>query len=210
MDLGCGYLRYLGSYRVTDARVIDMPKSRDTGSRSEPGLNASQHAGAPELNEYSDTNPNSYPDADKADFGPESIAEDDMPQEVTESYGTGVKDPPGMNIGGRTMQRRQQNYTAASPELSGGDVDAAWTMHMEGEEMVGGTVSTPDQDIVDDLGVAMGTEMRDREDFYGNDKYSQRDAKRWDLDPASSEDYSDRREGPAHSIDPYQETDQIP
>ena len=162
-----------------------------SGPGSEPGLNASQHVDAPELNEYTDTNPALFSDEAEA---PEEIADDDVPQEVTQSYGTGVKDQPGWTTGGRTMYNRRQGYNETSPELSGGDVDAAWTLHMEGEEMVGGTVATPDQDIVDDLGAAMGTEMRDREDYYGNDKFAQRDEHRWDLDPASAEDYQNRHQ----------------
>ena len=33
---------------------------------------------------------------------PEEIS--DLPQEITESYGTGVKEAPGYNVGGREME----------------------------------------------------------------------------------------------------------
>ncbi|MGE5655538.1 MAG: DUF6335 family protein [Actinomycetota bacterium] len=119
----------------------------------------------------------------------------DLPQSITESYGTGVKDLPGYNIGGRTLRQRREQYHAASPELTGGDLDAAWDQAaMVGDEAVGGTVSTPDQDIVDELGAAVGLEMDDRTDIRTNDLLNERDTRRWELDPMSSEDYQQRRE----------------
>jgi hypothetical protein len=50
-------------------------------------------------------------------------------------------------------------YHDTSPVLAGGDIDADWQRAADsGEEAVGGTVSTPDQDRVDDLGKAVGVE----------------------------------------------------
>ncbi|MBV8887085.1 MAG: hypothetical protein JO235_24245, partial [Chroococcidiopsidaceae cyanobacterium CP_BM_RX_35] len=67
---------------------------------------------------------------------------EDLPEAITESYGTGVKEQPGFNIGGRTMQDNMREYTDVSPELSGGDIDAAWDQaDVAGEEAVGGTVA---------------------------------------------------------------------
>jgi Family of unknown function (DUF6335) len=133
--------------------------------------------------------------SDTADVQEENLISD-LPQEITESYGTGVHPEPGLNIGmGRKLRDEMRQYTSTSPELSGGDVDAAWEQaDAVGEEAVGGTVATPDQDIVDDLGAAVGTQMDDRQDFYGVDQFGVRDDRRWELDPQSSEDYQDRRE----------------
>ena len=39
----------------------------------------------------------------------------DLPQELTQSYGTGVYDMPGYSAGGRTMRDRQSRYTEAEP-----------------------------------------------------------------------------------------------
>ncbi len=119
----------------------------------------------------------------------------DLPQEITESYGTGVQEQPGLNIGGRTMRDRMSEYTDLSPELSGGDVDAAWDQaDVDGEEAVGGTVATPDQDVVDELGAAVGLEMADQEYVHTNEVLETRDSRRWELDPTSSEDYQERRD----------------
>jgi len=47
------------------------------------------------------------------------------------------------------------DFTATSPTLTGGDVDADWKRAAGvGEEAVGGSVATPDQDRVDDIGDA--------------------------------------------------------
>jgi predicted short-subunit dehydrogenase-like oxidoreductase (DUF2520 family) len=44
--------------------------------------------------------------------------------------------------------------------LTGGDVDADWQRAASsGEEAVGGSVATPDQDVVDELGRALGVEQ---------------------------------------------------
>ena len=50
-------------------------------------------------------------------------------------------------------------YHDTSPVLAGGDIDADWQRAAaSGEEAVGGPVSTPDQDRVDNLGKAVGVE----------------------------------------------------
>ncbi len=45
---------------------------------------------------------------------------------------------------------------ARTPTLTGGDVDAGWEYADIGEETVGGSNPTPDQDIIDVLGEAAG------------------------------------------------------
>ena len=77
--------------------------------------------------------------------------------------------------------------------LTGGDVDAAWDEVDVGEETVGGSTPTPDQDRVDDLGRAAGVTYSDTEPLRPEEKERQRDEKRWEMDPASSPDYADRQ-----------------
>lgn len=143
---------------------------------------------------------------------------EDLPQEITESYGTGVQPQPELNIGQGTMPDELAEYTittsgliaadedgvwhqgdldvdevGSSPVLTGGDIDAAWEQSaMVGDEAVGGTVATPDQDIVDEIGAAVGLEMDDNAFLRTNEILEERDDRRWDLDPMSSEDYEDR------------------
>ncbi|MDF0653173.1 MAG: hypothetical protein CV081_06515 [Nitrospira sp. LK265] len=76
--------------------------------------------------------------------------------------------------------------------LSGGDVDATWSGTDGGEEAVGGSTPTPDQDVVDELGEAVGITYDDAEPLRLDDKVADRDAQRWELNPASSEGYQER------------------
>ena len=62
-----------------------------------------------------------------------------------------------------------------------------------GDEAPGGDNPTPDQDIVDDIGRALGVQYQDNEELRASDKVAARDRHRWELDPASAEDYKDRK-----------------
>ena len=80
-----------------------------------------------------------------------------------------------------------------TPEIAGGDVDVdVEDAYFTGEEAPGGDNPTPDQDIVDDIGKALGVEYADNEELKASDKVTERDKHRWELDPASSEDYKER------------------
>ena len=87
---------------------------------------------------------------------------------------------------------RLRAHHESSPVLSGGDLDAAWEDAAVGEESVGGANPTPDQSIVDELGAGVGLQFDDHESLRSLDKVSARDRHRWELDPASSEDYAER------------------
>ena len=81
-------------------------------------------------------------------------------------------------------------HTAASPKLTAGDVDARWEdAYAVGDEAPGGDNPTPDQDRVDDIGKALGINYRDDEELQGGDEVAERDRHRWELDPASSDDW---------------------
>ena len=91
------------------------------------------------------------------------------------------------------MAARQRKHTAASPTITGGDVDADWEgAYSVGDEAAGGDNPTPDQQIVDDIGRALGVEYQGSEALKGSEKITGRDRHRWELDPASSEDYKER------------------
>ena len=125
----------------------------------------------------------------------QSAENEHLPQSITESYGTGVKEVPGYTIGGRTQAARDSELNEATPELTGGDIDANYEQaNAVGDESVGGTVVTPDMDRVDDLGKAVGLEMDDANFLHTEEILEQRDEKRWELEPKSSEDYENRRQ----------------
>jgi hypothetical protein len=93
-----------------------------------------------------------------------------------------------------SRQRVAKVKTSASTKLSGGDVDAAADETGSGEEAVGGSVATPDQDIVENLGRAVGITYEDNEELDLLEKVKKRDRKRWELNPSSSEDYQERNQ----------------
>jgi hypothetical protein len=85
-------------------------------------------------------------------------------------------------------------HTETSPAMTAGDVDADWERAYDsGDEAPGGDNPTPDQDVVDDIGKALGIQYEDAEELKGAEKVARRDVRRWELDPASSEDYPERR-----------------
>ncbi len=82
-----------------------------------------------------------------------------------------------------------RRHHSKSPEISGDDVDADWAgADQSGEEAVGGSVPTPGQNVVEDLGIALGIEYADDEPLDTVGKLRRRDEHRWELDPASAED----------------------
>jgi len=84
-------------------------------------------------------------------------------------------------------------HTESSPRLTGGDVDADWeNAYSTGDEAPGGDMPTPDQDIVEEIGASLGVQYNDDEELKAADKIADRDRHRWELDPASSDDYRDR------------------
>lgn len=95
--------------------------------------------------------------------------------------------------GRRQLKDRYDEHTETSPALTAGDVDADWeSAYSVGDEAPGGDNPTPDQDIVDDIGRAVGVEYQDNEELKGEEKIAKRDRNRWELDPASSDDWDDR------------------
>lgn len=96
----------------------------------------------------------------------------------------------GLASGGRAkLEEKLNEYNGMDPTLSGGDVDAAWEDSAQaGEESVGGTAPTPDQDIVDEIGEAAGLTYNDYEPLDSDKKILDRDRNRWELNPESAED----------------------
>lgn len=86
------------------------------------------------------------------------------------------------------LKEELELYNNTSPEITGGDVDADWQDPADGEEAVGGSVVTPDQDIVEELGRALGVTYQDNEPLDPVEKIEKRDRDRWELDPASADE----------------------
>ena len=119
-------------------------------------------------------------------------------------------------VGGRDVLREElDEHHSLSPEITGGDLDASWqTANQAGEETVGGSSPTPDQDTVEDLGQAAGLSYRDGEPLDYDAKVLDRDRKRWELDPASTldednESYEDEEDIEDEDLDELDELDEL-
>jgi hypothetical protein len=92
------------------------------------------------------------------------------------------------------LMERLENHKSMGTDIAGGDVDVDLEdAYFTGDEAPGGDNSTPDQDIVDDIGKALGVVYQDDEELKAADKVIERDRNRWELDPASAEDYKERK-----------------
>ena len=76
--------------------------------------------------------------------------------------------------GGEEMRDTLKKNNSTSPRLTGGDNP------------------TPDQDVVDEIGRALGVEYADDEELQGGAEISERDTHRWELDPNSKDDFEDK------------------
>jgi hypothetical protein len=115
---------------------------------------------------------------------PNDPVDDEVSQEFREAGHLGQ---------GSHLSRKLREYTDKQPDLSGGDLDAAWDQADVGDETVGGDNPTPGQDVVDALGAAAGITYEDSEPLHATEKIEERDRKRWELDPASAEDFAERK-----------------
>lgn len=104
-------------------------------------------------------------------------------------------EPPTQDVaaGSAKLKHRLENDPLADPTVTAGDLDARWeSAQFSGDESAVSSMPTPDQGVVDEIGTAMGVTYQDAEELKVGEKERSRDRKRWELDPASSDDYQDR------------------
>jgi hypothetical protein len=100
---------------------------------------------------------------------------------------------PDISAGSAQLNRRLQEDGLADTTITGGDVDARFeAAQFSGDESAVSSMTTPEQNQVDETGQAMGVTYQDDEELKFGEKERSRDMRRWELDPASSEDYIDR------------------
>ncbi|HWN15402.1 MAG TPA: DUF6335 family protein, partial [Candidatus Dormibacteraeota bacterium] len=87
----------------------------------------------------------------------------------------------GQTVG---LLRDLTEHHETGPGASAGDIDADWQRaQSSGEEAVGGSVSTPDQDIVDEIGHALGVEQPPAAPLRASEEIlADRDQRYWDLE----------------------------
>ncbi len=91
------------------------------------------------------------------------------------------------------LAHRLKNDSLADPTITAGDLDAQWeSAQFSGDESAVSSMPTPEHSVVDEIGRAMGVTYQDDEELKIGEKERSRDKHRWELDPASSDDYQDR------------------
>ena len=87
-------------------------------------------------------------------------------------------------------------HPEGGPELSAGDVDADWMRASHtGDEAVGGSVATPDQDIVDEIGSALGVAQPSEAEVRTSEEIlRERDRSFWHLERKAAEIEEDAEE----------------
>ena len=109
----------------------------------------------------------------------------------------GPRPTPAPDGGGHVADLAAEvaRHPETSPVLTGGDPDADWVgAYASGDEAVGGSAATPDQDVVDEIGRALGVEQEsDAEVRMSDDILKFRDRFRWHLE----RDAADAEEGRA-------------
>ena len=100
---------------------------------------------------------------------------------------------PDVAAGSARLAERIREDGAADPVVTGGDLDANWAnAQFSGDDAVISSAPAPAQGAVDDLGKAMGVTYQDNEELRVGEKERDRDRKRFELDPASSDDWAER------------------
>lgn len=102
------------------------------------------------------------------------------------------RSPSAAKSGRAELNDKLAKSTTGGAALTAGDVDADWqSAEAVGDESPGGDNPTPDQDVVDDIGRALGVEYADDEELQGGAEIAERDLNRWELDPASKDDFEE-------------------
>jgi len=85
-----------------------------------------------------------------------------------------------LGSGGRQkLEEKLDEHTAQNPKLTADDLDAAWEGSIvSGDESVGEMAPTPGQDVVDNIGDALGITYDDDEPLSGEEKLRERDRNR--------------------------------
>ena len=100
---------------------------------------------------------------------------------------------PDVTTGSQKLSERLRENNGVDPSLSGGDIDAQWDMaESQGDEASAGSQPTPEQNDTEETAAAMGISYADDEELKVGEKEPSRDEHRWELDPASSDDYQER------------------
>jgi hypothetical protein len=100
---------------------------------------------------------------------------------------------PDVSAGSRKLAERLKNDPLADLVVTGGDLDADFEQaQFTGDESAVSSMPTPENNDVENIGRAMGVTYQENEELKAGEKERSRDKHRWELDPASADDYQER------------------
>jgi hypothetical protein len=130
-----------------------------------------------------------------ADTNADEVMEDIDDYTADEAILEDFRERQQLTEGSDDLYEKLRQHHSNGPGLSGDDLDAAWEdSDVSGEESVGASAPTPDQDVVDELGEALGINYMDAEPLHTDEKLAARDERRWELNPASAEELENQEE----------------
>ena len=95
-----------------------------------------------------------------------------------------------LDVSSRCSRLTAELRTNIDADLTAGDLDP----DCEIEELLGDNSGRhSDRDIVDELGEAIGLTYEEDEELWCGTKERERDRHRWELDPASADDWRERK-----------------
>ncbi len=111
---------------------------------------------------------------------------------VIETTNISIQELTDRDTGFGRLLHQLKDRSAEGTAPTGGDINTdQYQSQVSGEEAVGGTASTPDQNVVEDLAISEGIETPDEHPLRTLRMMQARDAHRWELEPESSEDYEE-------------------
>jgi hypothetical protein len=89
-----------------------------------------------------------------------------------------------------------------SPGIEADRLGAGFDPTRLGDETGDDSSPRPDENVADEIGAEAGVRYQDNEELRTVDKVAERDRVRWELNPASSEDFDERsRHGPERDLE---------
>ena len=120
--------------------------------------------------------------------------EDERPDKNRDGIDDRIEPPiPDIAAGSAKLRHELRDNPGNDPVVTGGDPDVRWeSAQFNGDESPVSSMPSPEANDVETIGRSMGVSYQDSEELKAGEKESDRDKKRWELDPASSDDWQER------------------
>jgi len=120
--------------------------------------------------------------------------EDERPDKNRDGIDDRIEPPiPDIAAGSAKLRHELRDNPGNDPVVTGGDPDVRWeSAQFNGDESPVSSMPSPEANDIEAIGRSMGVSYQDSEELKAGDKERDRDKKRWELDPASSDDWQER------------------